>query len=355
MSGQDITIRGNHFDACPSIPDSGGAAISVSGARHVSINGNSITNAPSSSYNRGIDISANSEKVTSWVNITNNRFLDNNYEREILLASSQASIEHVVISANQIESKKTAIDYSGASFEQSDIRIINNDIFGNIIATANNLVIADNSISGNFGNAMKIAGRNVKVLNNIIKDFPQSCIYIINPVSTGPLEFSGNSCIKTSSNNSDVIAFFTPDKFTENIIIKNNILDAAVGSKNGIGDGVLNTVITGNKISDVVKGISGGGVISNNIITDISLYGILVVRDGAQVTNNIIKGTGDSCILINTANDTIASGNFMSDCGSYAINATGDSEHSICIGNNARNNLANVNIDCEIMVGNIQP
>ncbi len=118
---------------------------------HVSINGNSITNSPFSFYNRGIDIATNTGKVTSWINITNNRFLDNNYARDIHIASNQASVEHIVISSNQIESKNIAIDYSGSNFVQSDIRIMNNHMSGKVIMKANNSVISNNSISGNVG------------------------------------------------------------------------------------------------------------------------------------------------------------------------------------------------------------
>lgn len=355
QGGQDVTVRGNHFDSCPSIPSSSGAAISVSGSKHISIHDNSITNAPSSFSNRGIDIATNTEEVTSWINITNNRFLGNKYWAEIYLASGQADVEHVVISSNQIEADETAIAYAGSSFVKSDIRIVNNEISGSVAMDANNLLIADNSISGNFGNGMRVAGQNVKVVNNIVKDFPGSCIFIISPYTTGPLEFTGNSCLNTSSGNATVINFFAPHRLTGNIFIKDNILDAAIGSKDGIRGGVVNTVISGNTIKGVARGISGGGVISNNIITDSGEYGINVIQGGAQVTNNKIKGAGSRCIFIYAANDTVVSGNIVDDCGFYAINARGGSERSICMGNNAHNNSANVDISCDVMIGNIQP
>ncbi len=93
-------------------------------------------------------------------------------------------------------------------------------------------------------------------------------------------------------------------------------MDAAVGAKYGTNV-VANSVISGNTISGVVRGISGNGLISNNIITDVSQYGIMITRDGAQVTNNVIKRAGSRCIYIHSANDTVASGNFMQDCGRH--------------------------------------
>lgn len=354
MGGKNISVRGNQFDACPSIPSSGGSAISVSGSEHVLISDNSIANAVSSILNRGIDIATNTEHPTSNINIVNNRFFDNNYSSDILFASSQASIENILISSNQFKSNVTAINYSGEAYKQSGIRVVNNDISGNIFLVADELIIAGNTISGNVGNGIKVAGHNVKIVNNIISDFPQSCLFVIKPDSTGPLEFSGNSCIQTSSGNSDVIAFFTPENFTGNTIIKDNILEASVGSKNGIGGGIVNLSVTGNTVSGVVIGIIGGDLVSNNIISAVGLYGINVIRDGALITNNIIKGAGSRCIYIDSADNALASANHLENCGSFAIDMGGDAQDSTCIGNNAANNVAGVNIDCSIMLGNTQ-
>jgi len=355
QGGENIKVSDNTFDGCPSIGFSRGSAISVSSLKHASITNNSIMNAPFSTLNRGIDIATNTAEEISWVNVSNNRFISNNFDRAIYISSNQAPASNISILSNQIETdKRNAIDFSGSSFERSNIILSKNVISGTIRMRANNLLISENVLSGSVGNALEVDGLGVKIINNTIRNFPDSCIHVINSENAGPFEFSGNSCLDVSSSGSNIINFFAPEKLLGPLVVKNNFLIAAPGASNGIS-ARIDAVISGNTISGVNRAITSGGLISNNTIRDVGQYGINILSDNTHVTNNRIKNAGSRCIFLYEVNNTIVSGNMMENCGKFALSVGGGTSNTICIGNNASNNDESVDINCDEMASNIQP
>jgi len=265
------------------------------------------------------------------VSITNNSLSDN-YNGGINVTGSDLSMSHNTLYNNTgygIFMEGTGATFTdntihdnpvyGLYFYSDNVTLVKNSIYKNgygVICLGNNTVMSNNNIVNNEMYGVTNIGIRSTITDNLISQNRHNMISIA----------SNSTIIHNTISSSNMESGYGVYSIAENVTISENTV-------NNNGFGILavgkNCMATGNKVyANNMQGIAVEGVngtISDNIIRDTVLYGMIDWGNNSVMLNNIVTNATYGAGIVDVYNSTII-GNQITSASRFGILITDTSE-----------------------------